>query len=70
MMALQFFSKAIKIDPNDAKTHYLQSRAYAELGQWDAARTSIEAALKLRPGQKEFEALAGAIESRGPLPPE
>ena len=69
-IALQFFSKAIEIDPNDAKTHYLQSRAYAELGQWDAARTSIEAALKLRPGQKEFEALAGAIESRGPLPPE
>jgi Tfp pilus assembly protein PilF len=69
-MAEHFFEKALEIDPSDAKTQYLQARAYAELGQWEKARTSIEIALRLRPGQKEFRELGGQIDSRGPLPAE
>jgi len=61
------FEKALEIDPSDARTQYLQARAYAELGQWEKARTSIETALRLRPGQKEFQELAGQIDTRGPL---
>jgi Flp pilus assembly protein TadD len=69
-MAVRFFGAAVKIDPSDPKTHYLQARAYAELGQWDNARTCIDSALQLNPGQKEFRQLAGLIETRGPLPVE
>jgi Flp pilus assembly protein TadD len=69
-VALKCFAKALNIDPSDAKTLYLQARAYAELGQWDSARTSVDAALRLSPGQKEFQEFAGVVRTRGPLPPE
>ncbi len=68
--AQRCFAKALEIDPSDAKTWYLQARAYAEQGQWDKAETSNETALRLLPGQKEFQELAGEIASRGPLPAE
>jgi len=67
-VAIRCFNQAVDIDPSDAKTHYLQARAFAELGQWDSARASIDEALRLGPGQKEFQDLAGAIGTRGPLP--
>jgi tetratricopeptide (TPR) repeat protein len=67
-VAVRFFASALKIDPSDAKTHYLQARAYAELGQWDNARACIDIALQLSPGQKEFQELAARIATRGPLP--
>ncbi len=66
-MARNCFAKAIEIDPSDAKANYLEARSCAELGQWDAAHTSIEAALRLQPAQKEFQQLAGEIATRGPL---
>ena len=69
-MAQRCFNAAISIDPTDAKTHYLRARADAELGEWDQAQASIQEALRLRPGQKEFVELAGEIGTRGPLPPE
>jgi tetratricopeptide (TPR) repeat protein len=69
-VALRCFAKAIEIDPNDATTYFLQARAYAELVQWEQARTSIQTALRLQPGQKRFQELAARIETRGPLPPE
>ncbi len=69
-VAVRCFDKALEIDPADAKSDYLEARAYAELGQWDKARTSIEQALRLKPGQKEFRELAARIGTRGPLPAE
>jgi tetratricopeptide (TPR) repeat protein len=65
--AVKFFAKALEIDPSDAKTNYLQARAYAELGQWQSAQTSIDTALRLSPAQPEFQALAAQIRSRGPV---
>jgi tetratricopeptide (TPR) repeat protein len=67
-MAVRFFQTAVNIDPSDAKTHYMQARAYAELGQWDHARTCIDTALRLSPAQKEFLQLSTLIATRGPLP--
>jgi hypothetical protein len=69
-VALKCFAKALDIDPSDAKTHYLQARAYAELGQWDSARTSVQAALRLSPDQKEFQEFASIVKTQGPLPAE
>jgi len=69
-VAIRCFDKALDIEPADAKTHYLEARAYAELGQWASAQTSIDAALRLNPGQKEFQELSGLIETHGPLPAE
>jgi tetratricopeptide (TPR) repeat protein len=66
-VAVNCFDKAIEIDSSDAKTYYLQGQAYAELGQWDKARTSIETALQLSPAQKEFQELAAQIKTHGPL---
>jgi Tfp pilus assembly protein PilF len=70
VVAVRFFGKALEIEPADAKTHYLMARAYAEMGQWDSAQTSIDTALRLSPGEKEFEELDGVIGTRGPLPAE
>jgi Flp pilus assembly protein TadD len=68
--AVRLFQTAAAIDPSDAKTHYLQARACAELGRWDDARTCIDSALRLDPGQKEFRQMAAIIETRGPMPVE
>jgi len=69
-VAIRCFDKALEIEPGDAKTNYLEARAYAESGQWNRAQTSIDTALWLNPGQKEFQVLAGMIATRGPLPGE
>jgi tetratricopeptide (TPR) repeat protein len=69
-IAVQFFQRAVIINPSDATTHYLQARAYAELGQWSSAQSCIDTALRLNPGQKEFRELAVMIGTRGPLPVE
>jgi len=69
-IAQHFFAKAIEVDPGDATTQYLKARADAELGEWDQAGATIQTALRLRPGQKEFQELAGAIATRGPIPPQ
>ncbi len=69
-VAQQFLDRAIEIDPTDPKTHFLEARADAELGQWDRATSSIQTALRLRPNQKEFQQLATAISTHGPLPPQ
>jgi tetratricopeptide (TPR) repeat protein len=64
------FAKALAISPSDAKTHFLQARVFAEMGQWDAAQSNIGDAIRLQPGQKEFQQLAASIATRGPLPAE
>ena len=65
--AVKFFAKALEIDPSDAKTNYLEARAYAELGQWQNAQASIDTALRLNPEEEEFRTLAAQIGTRGPL---
>jgi hypothetical protein len=66
-VAVKFFSQALAIDASDAKTHYLLARAYAQMGQWDNARASIQKALNLTPGQKEFVQLNSEIATHGPI---
>jgi len=67
-VAVKFFAQALAIDPSDPKTHYLQALAYAKMGQWDNAKASIDGALSINPGQKEFVQLNGEIGTHGPIP--
>jgi len=53
-LAEKFFSAALESEPDDAKTHYLLARAYAEDNKPDLARSEIETALRLRPNQPQF----------------
>jgi tetratricopeptide (TPR) repeat protein len=66
-LAVRCFATALKIKPEDAKASYLQARAFAAMGQWQQAESSIDTALKLDPEQKDFRNFAGLIASRGPL---
>ncbi len=65
--AVNCFQKAVALEPTDAKALYLEAQAYAQLGQWESAQTSIGAALRLAPEAKQFQSLAGIIAARGPL---
>lgn len=60
-LAETFFTHSLQVEPKDAKTHFLLARAQLELGDIAGAEQSIETAISLRPGQKEFEQLAGEI---------
>jgi hypothetical protein len=51
---------ALDVDPNDGKTHYL----YARAGNMSDAFSEIQIALRLRPGQREFEDLYELIRRR------
>jgi len=66
-MAVRCFAQAVSIDPTDAKSYYLQARAYAEMGQWTSADASIAQAVGLDPDEKDFRQLAAEIGARGPL---
>jgi tetratricopeptide (TPR) repeat protein len=66
-VAVRCFSKALAIDASDAKAQYLRAHAYAEMGQWSNAQGSIDRALSLDPGQKEFVQLNAQIASHGPV---
>jgi tetratricopeptide (TPR) repeat protein len=55
--ATNYLRAALDVDPNDAKSHYLYSRAQFEAGHADEALSEIQIALQLRPGQREFEDL-------------
>lgn len=67
-LAATFFKTALETEPDDAKTHYLLARAYSEDNQLDAARAEIETALRLRPNQKQFEALRDKLNAPAPKP--
>jgi tetratricopeptide (TPR) repeat protein len=62
--AINYFRAALDVDPNDAKVHYLQARAQFESGHYEAALTEIQSALRLKPGQQEFETLRELIQGR------
>jgi hypothetical protein len=59
--ALDYLRAALAVDPTDAKTHYLYARAQFEAGHPDEALSEIQIALRLRPGQREFEDLYDRI---------
>jgi tetratricopeptide (TPR) repeat protein len=62
--AANYFRAALAVDPDDGKTHYLYARAQFEAGNIDAALSGIQIALRLRPGQREFEELHELIRRR------
>lgn len=62
--AANYFRAALAVDPDDAKTHYLYARAQFEAGNLEVALSEIQIALRLRPGQREFEDLHELIRRR------
>ncbi len=62
--AANYFRAALAVDPDDGKTHYLYARAQFEAGNLDVALSEIQIALRLRPGQREFEELHDLIRRR------
>jgi hypothetical protein len=63
-LAAIFFTSSLEIEPGDAKTHYLLAETKLELNNPAGAEKEIEAALKLKPDQKEFQALEQAIHAK------
>jgi Tfp pilus assembly protein PilF len=61
-LAIQFFQTALRLSPNDAKTHYLLARAFHGSGDIAQARDHLETALRLRPGQAEFVELRDRLQ--------
>ena len=61
--AENYFRLALKIEPQNAKTHYLLAQALFEKGDRNAARLEIEQALKLSPNQREFGELKNKIDN-------
>jgi tetratricopeptide (TPR) repeat protein len=62
--AANYFRTALAVDPDDGKTHYLYARAQFEAGNLEIAFSEIQIALRLRPGQREFEDLHELIRRR------
>ncbi|MEY2562385.1 MAG: hypothetical protein QOH88_578 [Verrucomicrobiota bacterium] len=62
--ASNYLRAALQVDPGDARTHYLLARAQFESGHNEGALTEIQSALRLKPGQQEFETLRELIQSR------
>ena len=60
--AANYLRAALAVDPNDGKTHYLYARAQFEAGNMSDAFSEIQVALRLRPGQREFEELYELIQ--------
>lgn len=60
-LAENYFRRAEQIEPRNPKTHYLLASVLLANGQREAAAIEIEQAIKLRPGQIEFERLKETI---------
>jgi len=58
-----FFTRSLRIEPDDAKTHYLLAEVKLELNENAEAKTEIDRALQLKPGQPEFQALGQKIDT-------
>lgn len=68
-VAASFFKAALQTEPDDAKTHYLLARVYAEDNRLEAARAEVETALRLRPNQKQFQDLRDQLNASAPASP-
>lgn len=55
--AVKYLRAALEIDSNDSKTHYLFARVEFGAGRISNALAEIQIALRLKPGQREFEEL-------------
>ena len=60
--AENYFRAALKIEPQNAKTHYLLAATLFEKGDRIGARLEIEQALKVSPNQREFGELKDKID--------
>ena len=65
-LAEKFLQASLEIDASDAKTHYLLARARREQGNLPGATTAIDEAIRLQPGQPEFQRLAREISDPAP----
>jgi FK506-binding protein 6 len=52
--AIKFANKALEIDPNIARPHFVKGKALRRLGNFDAALTELRRALKLQPRSTEI----------------
>ena len=59
--AATYLRAALTVDPTDGKTHYLYAKTQLESGNISEALSEIEIALRLRPGQREFQDLSDII---------
>jgi predicted Zn-dependent protease len=53
--AERYFRRAVEARPDWAKPHFYLGKTLAALGQLDAARTALEAAAQIEPGQSQYE---------------
>lgn len=63
-VAETWLRQAERIDPRNAKTHFLLAKSLLGEGNRDAASAEIETALQLRPDQREFTDLKEKIATR------
>jgi len=61
-LAAQFFAKALRQDPRNAKTYYLIAQAHFRAGDIRDAEAEITQALRLNPTQPDFLDLHNTIE--------
>jgi tetratricopeptide (TPR) repeat protein len=61
--AERWFRSAENVDPRNAKMHFLLAKTLLKENDPAAARAEIETALRLKPEQREFNALKEEIES-------
>jgi hypothetical protein len=59
--AATYLRAALAVDPTDGKTHYLYAKTQFESGNVSEALSEIDIALRLRPGQREFQDLSDFI---------
>jgi tetratricopeptide (TPR) repeat protein len=64
--AAGFLENSIHFEPDDAKTQYLLARALRATGDTTRARAALAEALKRRPKQPEFLALAAELDAPSP----
>jgi serine/threonine protein kinase/Flp pilus assembly protein TadD len=62
--AIADFSKAIKLDPNNANTHFELGDACARLGRWDQAQAAMGKAAELDPGNHWYMFHAAVLQIR------
>ena len=60
--AEMFFRLALTYDPNNAKVHFLLAKVLLTKGNRQAAQFEIDSAIRLKPGQHEFEQLREQIQ--------
>ena len=57
--ALQYLQRALRIDPDDAESHYLEAKAFLQLGQTEEAIAALKRSASLDPSYAEPEYLLG-----------